>query len=95
MLYFDDCPNWRRADEHLRALADEFPGLVITRQLVDTPEQATELGLRGSPSILIDGVDPFGDPDAPTGLSCRVYRTAAGPAGAPTLDQLRTVLSDA
>jgi len=93
LLYFDDCPNWLQADAHLRALEDEVPGLRVTRHLVETPEEAERTRFRGSPSILIDGVDPFADPDAPVGLSCRVYQTPDGPAGSPTLDQLRELLT--
>ena len=50
---------------------------------------------RGSPTLLIDGVDPFADLDAPIGLSCRLYKTEHGYSGAPTLDQLRAVLDEA
>ena len=69
LLYFDDCPNWNEADRNLEQLRSEFADLVVTRHLVDTPDEAERLGFRGSPSILIDGRDPFGDPDAPIGLS--------------------------
>lgn len=93
LLYFDDCPNWHEADEHLRALALEQPELRVTRQVVETPEEAERTQFRGSPSILVDGVDPFSDDDAPVGLSCRVYQTPDGPAGSPTLDQLRAALA--
>ena len=92
LLYFDGCPNWHDADTHLRTLQDEVPDLRVTRRIVDTPEEAERTRFRGSPSILIDGVDPFADADAPVGLSCRLYRTPDGPAGSPTLDQLRKVL---
>ncbi len=95
LLYFDDCPNWHDADTHLRTLEDEIPGLRVTRQIVDTAEEAERTQFRGSPSILIDGVDAFADPDAPVGLSCRVYQTPEGSAGSPTLDQLREVLATA
>jgi len=94
LLYFDDCPNWLDADAHLRALDAEIPGLRITRHVVDTPEEAERTGFRGSPSILVDGVDPFADADAPFGLSCRVYQTPDGPAGSPTRAQLRRVLTE-
>ncbi len=93
LLYFDDCPNWHDADTHLRALEQEIPGLRVARHIVDTPEEAERTGFRGSPSILIDGIDAFAEPDAPVGLSCRVYQTPDGPAGSPTLDQLREVLT--
>jgi len=92
LLYFDDCPNWLIANQHLDTLLDEYPGMSITRHVVDTPEEAERTGFRGSPSILINDVDPFADPDDPVGLACRVYQTPAGPAGSPTLDQLREAL---
>lgn len=82
------------ADEHLRTLATEHPEIVIERRIVDTAEEAEATGFHGSPSIIVDGVDPFADPDAPFGLSCRVYQTPDGFAGSPTLDQLRSVIAD-
>ena len=93
LLYFEDCPNWLKADAHLRTLAAERPDLRIVHRIVDTPEAAEETRFRGSPSILIDGVDAFADADALVGLSCRVYQTPDGPAGSPTIEQLRAVLS--
>ena len=95
LLYFDDCPNWRVAEARLReALAGigADPDAVIYQQ-VTTVEQAAALGFRGSPTILVDGTDPFADPDAPTGLACRIYRTAAGAQPAPTVEQLQAVLA--
>ena len=65
----------------------------VEHRQVTTPEQAQSTGFRGSPTVLVDGRDPFADPDAPVGLSCRVYRTDAGLAGAPTVEQLFAVLS--
>lgn len=94
LLYFDDCPNWRVADERLAAIAAERADLIVTRHLVDTLEEAERVGFHGSPSILVDGVDLFAEPDAGVGLSCRVYRTPEGLAGAPTMEQLRVALAD-
>ncbi len=93
LLYFEDCPNWLAANNHLDELLAEHPDMSITRHIVDTPEEAERTRFRGSPSILVDGVDPFADPDDPVGLSCRVYQTPDGPAGSPTLDQLRDALA--
>ncbi len=92
--YFDGCPNWRLADERLREALREAgaDGAKITYQKIETPEQAEEAGFRGSPSILVDGRDPFADKDAPVGLSCRVYQTETGPDGAPSLAQLAVAL---
>lgn len=91
LLYFDDCPNWRVADEHLHQLATDHE-LDIVYRLVTTPEDAEALAFRGSPTVLIDGIDPFATGDEPVGLSCRIYQTPAGPAGAPTLEQLHDAI---
>jgi hypothetical protein len=45
----------------------------------------------GSPSLLIEGRDPFATPAARTGLACRVYSTPDGLAGSPTVAQLKEV----
>jgi|TARA_R100000365_G_C2740556_1_gene69270 hypothetical protein len=95
LLYFDGCPNWKIADERLRLLALERPDITVRRQLVRTPEEAEQVGFLGSPSIQVDGIDVFAQPGSPVGLTCRMYPTPDGYAGAPTLDQLRTVVADA
>ena len=58
---------------------------------VATPQDADRLGMLGSPTILVDGHDPFGAGEP--SLSCRLYRTAQGVDGAPTVDQLVEVFS--
>jgi len=92
LQYFDGCPNWKLADQRLRTLADEF-GFELTHESVETPEAAEALEFRGSPTILVDGRDPFASGDAPVGLTCRIYQTPDGPAGSPTLTQLRQALA--
>lgn len=95
LLYFEDCPNWRVAEARLKeALASmgADPEAVIYEQ-VTTLEEAEALGFRGSPTILVNGTDPFADPDAPAGLTCRIYRTAMGVQPAPTVEQLQAALA--
>ncbi|WP_084449878.1 thioredoxin family protein [Janibacter indicus] len=89
LLYFDDCPNWKLADQRLAAIAVECPDVVVTRRRVETVDEAERLGFHGSPSILVGGVDVFAGPGAEVGLSCRLYPTPDGLAGAPTMEQLR------
>ncbi len=93
LQYFDGCPNWEIAATRLRNVVDRL-GLDtdIDLQLVDSPDAADRLGFRGSPTVLIDGLDPFADPLAPVGLSCRIYDTEDGRAGAPSEQQLERVL---
>ena len=92
LQYFDGCPNWKVADERLASLVEGNPGIVVTRHVVDTVEEAERVGFRGSPSILIDGIDPFARAGDPIGLSCRRYLTPDGYAGTPTVEQLKTAL---
>ena len=91
--YFDGCPNWKHLRSTVEALMSEL-GIdgAIELQRVETPEEAVSLRFRGSPTLLIDGADPFAGDDAPFGLGCRVYRTRSGISGKPTYDQIRSVL---
>lgn len=97
LQYFDGCPNWEVTAAHLNELIDQqHVTASLHLHLIDTPEAAEEHAFRGSPTVLVDGVDPFADPDAPVGLSCRVYVTPQGLVGSPTRDQLLEALqSDA
>lgn len=95
LLYFDGCPNWKTTDDRLTAIAAERPEITVTRHLVETVDEAERVAFHGSPSILIDGVDPFADAGAGVGLACRIYQTPQGPAGSPTLEQLRAAAAHA
>lgn len=93
-LYFDDCPHWQQANTTLaRALTAEGLEARISYRTVTTEAEAARFGFVGSPTILVDGEDRFAAPGQPTGLTCRIYDTPAGPAGSPTVDQLRAALS--
>jgi hypothetical protein len=49
--------------------------------------------MTGSPTLLVDGVDPFAVPGAAANLTCRLYRDETGDAsGAPSVAQLRHAL---
>ena len=95
LQYFEGCPHWKLADERLaRALRDlGRHEIALEHQLIDSPEMAERIGFRGSPTILVDGRDPFATGIEPIGMSCRVFRTAEGAQGAPTEAQLREVLA--
>jgi hypothetical protein len=92
LLHFDGCPHWQILAERLEALSGELD-FTVERQVVDTPEAAEAVGFRGSPTVLVDGIDPFADPAAPVGLSCRVYSTPEGLRGSPTEAMLRQALT--
>ena len=95
LQYFDGCPNWRTTAAHLATLADQRVDSTIGYEVIDTHEAAVARGFRGSPTVLVDGVDPFADENAPVGLACRVYQTEDGYAGSPSLSQLRRAIESA
>ena len=94
LQYFDGCPNWQLADRDLKeAIRLLDLDTEISYQKIESHDEAEELQFRGSPTILISGRDPFADPDAPVGLSCRIYRTAdQRSSGTPGLDALQRML---
>lgn len=94
LLFFDGCPNWQTTNAHLEALSAEF-AFDLDRCHVETDEDAQRLHFRGSPTVLIDGRDVFATVDEPIGLSCRIYRTGRGLAGAPSVQQLHDALTAA
>ena len=96
ILYFDDCPNWRLTEALVdRVVNDAGVTAAIRHTLVETEEEAQRLSFRGSPTVLINGVDPWADPDAPVGLSCRIYLTDSGVAGALSEAQLAKAIAEA
>jgi hypothetical protein len=92
--YFDGCPNWELARDRLGRVIDKEK-TTIRFETVDSVERAEAVGFRGSPTILLDGVDPFANADAPVGLACRVYPTDGGYEGAPSVAQLQAALGSA
>lgn len=95
LLYFDGCPHWMVADERL-AEALRVVGradVSVQRRRVETGDRAEELGFLGSPTIRVNGTDPFASGGEEVGLACRLYITPEGLAGSPTIAQLVEALS--
>ena len=96
LLTVPACPNAAAFEERLAAALAGYPPVVVRRREVAEEREAAEAGMRGSPTLLIDGVDPFAQPGQATGLSCRLYRDAAGHlTGAPPVEALRQALAAA
>ncbi len=95
LLYFEDCPNWRLAEERLATMVKDRLDVRVMHRLVQTPDEAERLGFIGSPSIQVDGVDLFPEPGSQVGLSCWRYPTPDRYQGAPSMEQLKGVLTDA
>jgi hypothetical protein len=96
LLTVPACPNAAAFEERLAAALAGRPPVVVRRRGVADERAAAEAGMHGSPTLLIDGVDPFAQPGQAPSLSCRLYRDAAGRlAGAPPVEALREALAAA
>lgn len=95
LLVVPNCPHENVASERLRHALDDT-GHTTTPVKVRTMTAEAVAGtpdFAGSPTILIDGADPFAEQATGSGaFSCRIYHGEAGLAGAPSVEQLRQVL---
>jgi hypothetical protein len=87
LLYFDGCPHWHLAERRLGTALAEIgeSSDLIERRRITTQREAQEVGFRGSPTIQLNGRDPFEHDAGTVGMACRIHRTAAGREGAPAL----------
>ncbi|QUW85697.1 hypothetical protein SMIR_42435 (plasmid) [Streptomyces mirabilis] len=97
LLVVPDCPHEKPAAEQLRHTLDDLGlhGVAFATRVISDQAQAEEVGFAGSPTLLIEGRDPFAEPSHPVGLTCRMYRTAKGLAGLPDPGRLRQALAAA
>ena len=98
LLTVPGCPNAAAFEERLGlALAGvNNPAAIVRRREVADEREAAQAGMHGSPTLLVNGVDPFAEPGQAPALSCRLYRDAAGRAsGAPPVEALRQALAAA
>ena len=95
LLYFDGCPSWRQALTNLRtAITEEKLDASVQFIQVTTDQEAVDLQFLGSPSIQVDGVDFWPSRQDRFSMSCRVYATANGLMGWPSIDMLRHKLRE-
>lgn len=90
LLYVANCPNVGLARRRIGAASEEagVTANVHEREVRDEAE-AMALGMRGSPTVLVDGTDVSQSADmGPGSISCRLYRSGTGVDGAPTVAEL-------
>ena len=96
ILHVPGCPGAEALDSLLAPLLAARTDIRVTRQTVTTEDEAGQLGMTGSPTILADGRDLFPSPGQQPSLSCRLYPRENGHLGpAPTAGQLREALAPA
>ena len=89
------CPHADETRELLASVLAEL-GLSATAlrtTMIRTDAEALRREFCGSPTILIDGVDPFAQPAHRAALACRLYPGPAGPRGRPDRVALRAALA--
>ncbi len=69
--------------------------MVVTERVIDDPLLAAAAGSHGSPTVLIDGHDPFTAAGIAASVSCRLFPTVSGLDAAPTVEDLVLALSTA
>lgn len=94
LLVVPDCPHEKSAAALLRSALDDIGLTAVDVELtvVATEEDAQRRGFVGSPTILLNGIDPFEVPGQHAAVSCRIY---PGVGGLPDLRALRQVLKRA
>ncbi|WP_019874559.1 organomercurial lyase [Sporichthya polymorpha] len=93
VLSVPDCPN---ASLLVARLREAGPGRTpaIDVVVVEDEAEAWAWGMCGSPTLLVDGIDPFAGDGAQPSLSCRLYPGADGRMwGAPSVEELRAVIA--
>lgn len=96
VLAVPGCPHEPVLRERLTEVLAEHPDVRVVHGVVHDEADAARLGMRGSPTLLVNGVDPFAAPGVPVSVSCRIYRDETGwPGGAPSVTMLRQALAQA
>src|SRR5260370_14157102 len=96
ILTVPDCPNEPVLRDRLAQVLSGYPDATVTRRVIQDEAGAARYGMHGSPTLLVNGADPFAAPGTPASLSCRLYRGQGGPArGAPSGAPLRAALPHA
>ena len=95
-MHVPECPGAEALESRLAPLLAARPDIQVEWQVVTTEDEARQVGMTGSPTILAEGADLFARPGQQPSLSCRVYPDEHGHLGpAPTPVQLREALSAA
>jgi hypothetical protein len=93
LLTVPDCSNTEAAlDLIATAMAGTGVTATVTITIIASDEQAQHRRFVGSPTILLDGSDPFARGDEHIALACRLYPTPEGPRGIPTIGNLGEAL---
>jgi hypothetical protein len=95
LLTVPGCANRTIALTRVRAALERVGAVevIVAERVIANASEAAAAGMHGSPTVLVDGRDPFAAGGTEASLSCRLYRTPAGLEGASSVDALASALS--
>jgi Alkylmercury lyase len=95
VLSVPGCPNVPLLEQRLAEALAGRPAVTVQR-VIASADEATRCGMCGSPTLLVNGHDPFAVPGTVPALACRMYQGKGGRLeGVPTVDALRRALEQA
>lgn len=87
--HFEGCPNSPILIKRVTEAMKLFDNIDYKEIIIDSDEKANEVNFRGSPTLLINGIDFEGSSDQDSfSLSCRIYRN-----GLPTVENITTEIN--
>ena len=93
VLGLPDCPNVKLLEQHLTQALEGRDDVTVSRHEIADQDQAARRGMNGSPTLLVDGIDPFAGLGQHASVSCRLFRDGSGRAiNAPSVRQLREAI---
>ena len=96
VLAVPDCPNVPVLQQRLADVLADWPGVALQWRVITNVAEAARWRMHGSPTLLVNGHDPFAQAGSCPALACRMYRAADGSLdGAPSVLALRQALEQA
>ena len=89
--HFEGCPNSSEMIVRVKAAIKEFGNQIDYKEvLVESSEEADLVKFRGSPTVLINGIDLENMPEPKAGnLACRYYKN-----GLPSVERIKSLIAD-
>ena len=96
VLAVPGCPSVPLLERRLADALAGGPPVTVRRRVIADVAEAARWRMHGSPTLLVNGHDPFAEAGAGPALACRMYRAEHGSLdGAPSVAALRQALEQA